>query len=178
MKKTILDTPFHDSFSDFLVKGETIIWSGQPKRNYSLDGFEIAILILLLFSLIISWRTSIGFAFFIGINIFFAWLIFTSKSRDVKEGENTIYAISQKRLFYKFNNRNTSKVFFIPFENIKNISIKHKDIYIKTKRTEKVPFDLFDLDAPMKRRQHLLRDLDEFEFVAQLIEENMNKNKK
>ena len=33
MKKEILDAPFRDSFSDFLEKGESVLWRGQPKQN-------------------------------------------------------------------------------------------------------------------------------------------------
>lgn len=39
MKNQVLDTPFRDSFPDFLEKGETLLWEGQPS-NKSLQKME------------------------------------------------------------------------------------------------------------------------------------------
>ena len=35
MKNQILDEPIRDSFSDYLDKGETILWSENPRLNIS-----------------------------------------------------------------------------------------------------------------------------------------------
>lgn len=178
MKNEILDTPFNDSFNDLLEKGETIIWTGQPRRNYSLDRFEITILVVLLFLLFFAWTSSMdSFIFISAMVFFFAWLIFTSKKKDIKEGKYTHYALSQKRIFYEFRNKNTLKVFFTPIENIKKITVTRNIIYINTKKKELMPFDLFDFQEPIKRRQHQLRDIDEIELVAQLIEKEIAKRK-
>jgi len=179
MEHEILDTPFNDSFNDFLEKGETIIWTGKPQGSYSLDRFEITILVFLLFLLFFSWTSSKDtFIFIIAIIVFFSWLIFTSKRKDIHEEQNTVYALTQKRIFYEFKNKNTSKVFFIPIKNIKAVRVTQNIIYIDTKRSEVIPFDVFEFHEPTRRRKHQLRDIDQIKLVAQLIQNEMIKIKK
>ena len=40
MKNEILDTPFLEKISDVLEKGETILWSEQPRQSVQKMGFH------------------------------------------------------------------------------------------------------------------------------------------
>ena len=82
MKNLIIDTPFRDSFSDYLVKGETILWEGQPslKSSSSFDSNPDDSNNYNRFAIITTFI--IGFSSILGILI--TWAIWRSKVNGLR----------------------------------------------------------------------------------------------
>lgn len=147
MGNSIIDTPFHDSFFDYLSKGETILWEGQPSlksassfdsdpddsNNYSrfaiITTFSIGFIILCLIkgTPYISWFFYIVLIF--NIIIIPIWMMNKKK--------NCTYAITQNQVLFQFKKgwKNTTVFHTIPFSEIKNI------IVVQTYDIEKIKAD-------------------------------------
>ncbi len=132
MKKLILDTPFCDSFSDFLEKGETIVWEGQPswKSGYQYDAtpdeygnymqFTFwSIVIIVIAAMILNGTSTLIIACSIVAIIIFKILpsLMLSNKRNFK------YAITQKQVFIEFKKNIIGKqeIHSIPLSEIKDI---------------------------------------------------------
>lgn len=99
MKNEILDEPIRDSFSDYLEKGETILWKGEPdikRKNYgiSIEG----IVFYFLYSIVSSLIQSI---------------------LHIGKNKKTDYAISTKRILFRLAHWNKNKIHDIPFPKSK-----------------------------------------------------------
>ncbi|MFK7774088.1 MAG: hypothetical protein AB8F94_18190, partial [Saprospiraceae bacterium] len=135
MKKLILDAPFRDTFADYLVKGETIVWEGQPSlksssnfdsnsddsNDYSrfaiITTFIIGFIILCLIkgTPYISWFFYLVLIF--NIIIIPIWLMNKKKSYH--------YAITQNQILFQFKKDWKNKKAFqtIPLSEIKDIMV-------------------------------------------------------
>jgi len=132
MKDLIIDTPFRDSFSDFLEKGETIEWEGQPswKTGHQYDATpdsydnHVQITIWSLLIIIVTAMILNGTSPLIIICVLIAFIILKVlpylllvKKRNFK------YAITQKQIFIEFKKNLIGKkeIHAIPFSEIKDV---------------------------------------------------------
>lgn len=166
MKNKILDTPFRDSFSDYLAKGETIEWEGQPSlksdsafdsdpedyNNYDRHAM-VALFFIGLFLLFLAEDIPyLGWFFFIVLTLFVA--VIPAWMRKVKK--NYSYAITQKQIIFQFKKNWFGKnVFYaIPFSEIKDVIVVMKYDIDKLKKQyteayEAVP-EFYQTDAARK----------------------------
>ena len=112
MKKLILDTPFRDSFPDFLEKGETIVWEGKPSlksdsafssdpedyNNYDRHAMVAVFIIGLIF--LLTAEDTPYVAWFSFIVLTFLAVILPAWMRKIKK--NYSYAITQKQIIFQF----------------------------------------------------------------------------
>ena len=137
MKNLILDTPIRHSFPDFLGKGETIIWEGEPcfdnmvhsesKKNSDEYSKERRIAFSFFAILFISYAI-ITKDYFAGLIYFVALLVslnvFYLSNR--KFNGHYKYAITQKQILFQFKERwwHRNHVFHsIPLSEIRDIII-------------------------------------------------------
>ena len=110
-KNQILDIPFRNSFPDFLKKGETIIWEGQPTHISQIDPFSkkggyenytywTAIFIVVAFFPFNTNFSINGVIFTIGV-IIIAFIIPWYRKR---KKNNIRYAITQDQILFQFKN--------------------------------------------------------------------------
>jgi hypothetical protein len=133
MKNEILDTPFRDSFADYLIKGETIVWEGQPSsiNNFGNDDeasddydnhrlFTMFIIGIGIFTYLtkIPWLVFILF-----LTLFFLTIIVPKWNRQNRR--NFSYAITEKQILFQMKERwrRNYVVHSIPFSEIKEILI-------------------------------------------------------
>jgi hypothetical protein len=133
MKNEILDTPFRDSFADYLIKGETIVWEGQPSsiNNFGNDDeasddydnhrlFTMFIIGIGIFTYLtkIPWLVFILF-----LTLFFLAIILPKWNRQNKR--NFSYAITEKQILFQIKEKwkRHPVVYSIPFSKIKHIII-------------------------------------------------------
>lgn len=131
MKKLILDTPFRDSFADYLAKGETIMWEGQPKfiaiqySNFDERSSWYALIIVVTTIILFINQTSIilTFAYFIlmcSISVASFWI--------PKNKRNINYAITKKQIIFQFKKNWFGKNNFhaIPLSEINDVIVVMK----------------------------------------------------
>lgn len=144
MKNLILDRPFKDSFSDYMIKGESIIWEGQPTSLNHLgnddtsDDYETHRLITILFIGIILFLSWIDGPFLIisaFSMLFFFSIILPKLIRKNKRNFN--YAITQNQILFQFKKKWSHNLVLhaIPFSEIKDI------IVVMTYDVEKIKAD-------------------------------------
>ena len=144
MKNLILDSPFKDSFSDYMVKGESIIWEGQPVSiNYlgnddTSDDYETHRLITMLFIgiiLFLSWINGPFLIILVFAMLFFFAIVLPKLNR--KNKRNFTYAITQNQILFQFKEKWSRKIVLhsIPFSEIKDI------IVVMTYDVEKIKAD-------------------------------------
>lgn len=132
MQKQVLDTPFRDSFADYLVKGETIMWKGQPswKTGHQYDatpdnyGNHIQVTIWSLLIIVVTAMILNGTSPLIIICVIITFIILKVlpyllllKKRNFK------YAITQKQIFVEFKKNliGRKEIHAIPLSEIKNV---------------------------------------------------------
>ncbi len=168
MKNQILDEPIRDSFFDFLEKGETIMWKGQPELkedSYEIDLGEGGIIFYLLFYKIIS-------------PIF-------RKIIHIGKNEKTEYAITSKRILFRLGHWKKDRIQDILFSQIKNLLItKYEEnaigtIFLVMKNPAAVNFDTFEIinhSKSEKRHQPTLENIKDIDKVTQLIHQGIKHN--
>ena len=133
MKNQILDLPFRDSFSDFLEKGEKILWQASAeKKEFSIaptipkkKKFTIKSFVLDFFFLVIIYASFFYIEKFSeGLSILLAFpimliimLIVRLRSTPIK------YAITTDRILFKSINSREIKINEIPFSEINHCII-------------------------------------------------------
>ena len=131
MKEPILDTPFRDSAFDFLEKGETIIWRGQPTfmDNRYLDSDKQSSW----YALFLVVTTFILFIKQISIILIVAYFVLMCSIKVAtfwipKNKRNINYAITQKQIIFQFKKNWFGKNNFhvIPLSEIKDIIVVMK----------------------------------------------------
>jgi len=194
MKNQILDTPFRDSFSDFLEKGEEILWEHSPKKSmYAIRSVKskfysnATIFKLLLGALLIgifaySIKTSVYW-----FNILFlpCIFIFTWINQKINFISNySKYAITSKKILFKASSKKVT-VYQIPLSKIKNCLIGEQDgskgtIFIVVKNPEEISFDTFFISSSgniEKRHCPTLENIQHPEKIANLIRQGIQNNK-
>ncbi len=196
MKKLILDTPFRDSFSDFLEKGETIVWEDSAiepkyavvpvKRNrFDFNRNEILIIILaaillgiyiVFYEALASSRASfLVIAALLLLNIFYK----QHYKNDVAE-----FAVSTKRILIKSNHSKNREIFEVPFSQLNNCIVEEKKsgrgtIFLAFKNPDKITFETFtirDNNEIEKRHQPTLENIEKPQAVAKLIREGIRES--
>lgn len=183
MKKLILDTPFRDSFSDFLDKGETILWQENPRLNISyfnhilkepIEQLLIAIVIVLFLTFyLMEFIGPLG-----GIIIFLTYVIiehFWVNFRNIKN-KKTLYAITQKRIFFSFKTLNKATIHSINFIDIKNFQINHdkydkksNTVFLSLKNPTSISFTTYNLKNGEGRHQPTLELIKDAKTVSNLL---------
>lgn len=180
MKNQILDELTRDSFSDFLEKGETILWEGQPEKNKLTFIHEI---ILFLITNFISFVTTVISTQKYTIGIMILIIIFTvmviSRIKRIQRMKTTYYAITQKRIFFQFYHKKQKTIHQIHFSNVKNIflDVTPEVIYIGIKTPSQINFSTYNFNLILeKRHQPTLELIKDIEQVAQLIRQGIQQN--
>ena len=197
MKKLILDTPFRDSFEDFLEKGEKIVWRGaSEKGGNSVVPVEIekpnptaqmllSVLVFIYFSGLLYfdfiYEKEITFWVMVLVRsvltfIYVLWNHLFSKPSE--------YAITNRRVFFKSHHNRKEKIFEIPFLEIINCVVVENEnedgtIFLGVRNPAAIPFDTFAVGKSEreKRTQPTLENIEAPQQVAQLIRERIRKNK-
>jgi len=196
MKKEILDEPFADSFSDFLEKGETIIWTDNAQspdfavvpigqKFWNLNPGQgvkvflyVCLTILCFYFLTLFAPYIVGIIFILGITILFF------RKRNTFHKAVAEYAITSKRILFKSNISKKREILQIPFLEIKNCLVvngenKRGTIFLVVKRPKLIPFDTYALNddgAIERRHQPTLENLKDIDQVAQLIRQQIQQN--
>lgn len=187
MKNQILDEPIHDSFADFMEKGETILWRGNPRLNKShfdsilqdiighLTGVTIILFILTLHlkDFIGLWGGPVFLIIYLMIQHF--WVIYINRKK-----KNTNYAISQKRIFFSFTNRKTTNIHILEFKELKNFIANQDKFYSKTntfflalKNPKSISFTTYNLKNGERRHQPTLELIEDAKAVSKLLKEGI-----
>ena len=183
MKNQILDELTRDSFSDFLEKGETILWEAsarksgysitptntdtKPKKEQSIIKtlildflFELLfsvlgpIFLFIIYLILSPFLEEIGF-WILGLATFLIVFIFNRLKKKPAE-----YAITNKRILFKSIQSKKIKIYEIPFSEINDcVVVKNKNkrgtIFLAVKNPEAIPFDTFTiLDTNETAKQH------------------------
>lgn len=187
MKNQILDDPIRDSFADFLEKGETILWRGNPQLNNSI--FDIIVndilkhlfgVILILFFLTIYFMELLGmFGGFVIFSIFLIiqhfWVVFKNKKK-----KQTLYAISQKRIFFSFTEQKETIIHTIEFQELNNFIInqdkinnKSRTFFLSAKNPKSILFTTYNFKNNDRRHQPTLELIEDHQAVSKLLEEGI-----
>jgi len=145
MTKLILDTPYRDSFPDFLEKGETIIWEGQPslKSEATSDEYEKymkfsfwGIIVIAICAMILT-----GVSMFITGTLIIAVIIFKVLPYLFFFNKKKFnYAITQKQILFEISKK---EIHTIPFADIKDI------ILVLSYDLEKIEADYREAEQPV-----------------------------
>jgi hypothetical protein len=180
MKKLILDEPIRDSFADYLAKGETILWRGQPQSTHLTFIHEI---ILFLITNFISFVTTVVSTqrYTLGIVIFLiiSTVIVISRIKRIQRMKTTYYAITQKRIFFQFYQKKQKAIHQIHFSNVTNIllDVTPDVIYIGIKNPSQINFDTYNFNLIVeKRHQPTLELIKDMEQVTKLIRQGIKQN--
>lgn len=188
MKNQILDTPFRDSFSDFLEKGETIVWQASAeKKEYSIaptipekkkitiKSFSLDIIISIIFfvSFFYIEKFSEGLSFLLAFPIMLLiTLIVRLRSKPLK------YALTTDRVLFKSVISREIRIYEIPFSEINHCIIVENEnqkgtIFLAIKNPDAITFDT--LRNGEKRHQPTLENIENPQAVAKLIREGIRK---
>ncbi|MFK8009003.1 MAG: hypothetical protein AB8H03_21755 [Saprospiraceae bacterium] len=193
MEKLILDTPFRDSYSDFLEKGETIVWKDSAidpkyavvpvkKKLFNFNRNEILIIILA--------------GFFLGIYIVFydklaasgtsflvivLLLLLNVFHKQHYKNHIAEFALSTKRILIKSNHSKDRVIYEIPFSQLNNCIVEEKKsgrgtIFLDLKNPAEIQFKTFtiiDNGEIEKRHQPTLENIEDPQAVAKLIREGI-----
>lgn len=186
MKNQILDEPIRDSFSDFLEKGERIVWSASPRIydpiNDNLVSIRAVGLIYLWFAVSFSLELGIGWGTLVCLVIFLL-MAFHTIWKNRKRSE-ILYAVSQKRIIFQLPYDDKKKIHQIELKDILNVVVNertidkdHGTIYIAAKNPNLIPFDTYNLGSGEKRHQPTFEMIRKPQEVAKLIREGIQREK-
>ena len=193
MKDKILDAPFEEvpklHIEDYLEDGENILWTGHPKLNLPFTyGFGIGVFII---SAAIF--TNPGSMWVLGKWGYFAAIPFTLilhvilTIRKNEKKKKTIYAITEKRVFFQFTKNLKKEIHYIPFTQINDVMVTENILYQKfnsdygvvflmVKNPASIPFTTYDFEVGERRHQPTLELIEKPEEIADLIRSGI-KNK-
>lgn len=195
MNNQILDTPFRDSFSDFLEKGETIVWEGSPtdpeyaivpvkkglidfNRNQIIM-WILATIFIMTYIFFYDELIATGASFLIiGLVLLLGALNKKHHKRDFAE-----YAISTKRVLFKSNHAKQKMYFDLPFDQLTNCIVVEKEpgrgtIFLALKNPTAIAFETFtvkDNGEVEKRHQPTLENIENPQAIAKLIREGIQR---
>jgi len=202
MEKQILDTPFQDSFNDFLHKDETIQWEKIIDEDIQIpiifndEGKWTFNYQLLAWPLLVSSALSLLFYFlnrpmespFLLVMPFIFMIAGLPKAYRIygTEIHPTQYAITTKRILFRLSHLPKNKIHEITFTQINNCIVTISEgnigtIFLSVKNPQLIPFDTYAFlyNKEMERRhQPTLELVDDVNQVAELIRkgiENANK---
>ena len=187
MKNEILDELTRDSFADFLEKGETILWRGNPRLNKSLFyiilsdlknhffGVVISLIILTLFFKIFFGLLVGIFVFSILLLFHHAWVFFKNRKK-----QQTLYAISQKRIFFSFNDPNETNIHIVDFTELENFIVTQDNFqlevstfFLGVKNPSSITFTTYNLKNSNRRHQPTLELIEDYKIVSKLLREGI-----
>lgn len=192
MKNQILDELSRDSFADYLEKGESILWRGTPQLNNSIFDIitndiqkhffgVIIILTFLTFYFMEFFGIFGGFVIFSLFLIFqHSWVVFKNKKK-----KQTLYAISQKRIFFSFTERKETSFHTIEFQELNNFIInqnrinnKSKTFFLAVKNPKSISFTTYNFKDNDRRHQPTLELIEDHNTVAKLLREGIENGNK
>ena len=193
MKKPILDTPFRDSFSDFLEKGETIVWEDSAiDPKYAITPIKKNFFQLTRHNIIITILTAVALGIYIffydqlvasGASLLVIAFILLLSAFNKKHHKNDVaeFAISTKRILIKSNHSKNRLIYEIPFSQLNNCLVEEKKsgrgtIFLALKNPEEIQFETFtirDNGEIEKRHQPTLENIEDPQAVAKLIREGI-----
>jgi len=180
MKNQILDELTRDSFSDFLEKGEKIIWVGKPnltmestwKNKLGKISFIIFSILILLEAflynkILLAWVK----LFFLLLFTFTLYRIYYAKKKDVEQIQ---YAITSKNIIFKLTNLDFRKLPLTSILNIKVIRNENHLPSIELVVKEGARFETYILHDNKnrfvtKRKTPTLEHIENTEEIIQLI---------
>jgi len=186
MKNLILDELIPDSFSDYLEKGETIVWQASAdKKEYSIaptkperekvtvKNFSLDILFLIFFfvSFYFIENLSNGEFYLLAFSLMFLFILIERiRSKPIK------YAITTHRVLFKSIISRKVRMYEIPLSEINQCIIVENNnqkgtIFLAIKNPDTIDFDT--LRNGEKRHQPTLENIENPEAVAELIREGI-----
>lgn len=131
MRKETLDELIRDSFSDYLVKGEKILWEGKPIQDYSYT--IISTWFLLFFSLfsISIYQSSKSW---LSLSMFLILIVLPfvyTNFKQIKKQRKVMYAITQQRVFFRQQIDQKIQINSISFEHIPRVYLNNYDGFSK-----------------------------------------------
>jgi len=196
MKNEILDTPFHDSFSDFLEKGETILWTktfeeeieiplilnDEGQISFHLKKIRWFIIFIIFLSIICLFVPNESG----GLNWAFAGIIYVFGLVNLpryckiygKKIHQTSYAITHKQILFRLAHLPKNEIHSIHFSQIKSfITLGNKlnkmTFILSIKNPESIPFVTYAIDLGEQRHQPTLENIEDHQAVAKLIREGI-----
>ncbi|HFC00199.1 MAG TPA: hypothetical protein ENJ53_05290 [Phaeodactylibacter sp.] len=184
MKNEILDTPFRDTFSDFLEKGEKILWENQPVK-LPLKGQMIFIfLFVFMFLLIFVFMaaSSRSASFFSTILVLCIIVILGIVGiypmyRQFLRQKEVRYAITKRQILFRQKTKKGVEVYSIPIKDIENISVEKNfykspigDISFTMKETKELSFKMNDLASGAPLTYPKIQQVAEVVDVSKLIQ--------
>jgi len=191
MNDKILDAPFEETpkfrFEDYLEEGENILWAGHPKLNLPFTyGFGIGVFFI---AGAFLFNPALGFLFgkwgyFICIPGILILHIILTLRKNLKK-ENTIYAVTENRVFFQFKKNLKSKIHFIPFTQMNDVMViennlygrfskkKYGTIYLSVKNPASIPFTTYSFEVNERRHQPTIELIEKPEEIALLIRKGL-----
>lgn len=188
MKLEILDELMPDPFSDYLEKGENIVWQASAdKKKYSIaptkperekitiKSFSLDILFMIVIFVSFLFQEKFSdreFSLLIFSLLLFPLLIQKIRSRPLK------YALTTHRILFKSIIARKIRMYEIPLSEINQCIIVKNDnqkgtIFLAIKNPDTIDFDT--LQNGEKRHQPTLENIEDPEAVAELIQEGIRK---
>jgi hypothetical protein len=164
MKNQILDEPIRNSFSDFLEKGETILWEGQSEIKKDFHP---------------PWPEERAIHYFIFYKIILPLYL---NIIHIGKNKKTGYAVTSKRVLFRLGHWKKNRIHDILFSQIKNLLIIEDEknaigsIFLIIKNPAAVNFDTFEIinhSKSEKRHQPTLENLKNPNKVAELIRQGI-----
>jgi len=169
MKNKILDQPFHDSFSDFLEKGEEILWEGSSslKKDSTTNG-SYFFLPLFFLSLIIFDNSEFRITPLVMVPLIFIFIrilyLLNSKGEN---SENPHFAITNKRVFFRQKVKKDIQTNYIPLDQFTRVELTSfslfgnpSSIIFFTKREYHPLFQTFFLTSNQPHEKITMEKLD------------------
>lgn len=186
MNDKILDAPFEESlkfrFEDYLEEGENILWAKHPKLNLPFTyGFGIGVFFLCACILLNEGLQAImglrGHMICISVILIFH-ILFTIRKNLKKK--STIYAVTEKRVFFQFKRPLKNKIHFIPYTQINDVIViennmykmfgkNYGTIYLSVKNPAAIPFTTYNFEVHERRHQPTIELVEQPEEIAKLI---------
>ena len=193
MKNLILDTPFRDSFPDFLEKGETIVWEDSAidpkyavtptsKKRFEFNRNKIIITILaaILLGIYIIYHEELASS---GTSLLIIAALLLLNVLNKKHYGNDVaeFALSTKRVLIKSNHSKSRVIYQVPFSQLRNCIVEEKEsgrgtLFLVLKNPSEVQFETFtikDNGDIEKRHQPTLENIEDPQAVAKLIRQGI-----
>ena len=195
MKNEILDTPFQNSFSDFLQKDEMAIWEGQPRfktkffevflgdrKALTLIASFFGFLVFLYFSFIFLIPLLMGILFsnfiikIIALVIFL--LILSPRILSLVKRKKTAYFITNRQIIFQLWQRGKKRIYHIPFSAIHDLVVQEEGknygvIFLAIKNPQGLQFDTYNLRSGERRHQPTLEMVENVGEVAEFIRQGI-----
>ena len=177
MKNQILDELTQHSLPDFLKKGETILWEGQPK--FKTKFFSVLLGDRKALTLIASFLGLIFLIYF--CLIFLIPILLGILLSNFIKRKKTVYFITNQQIIFQLWRRGKKQFHQIPFSAIQDLVIQEDRenygvIFLAIKNPQSLQFDTYNLRSGKRRHQPTFEMIEDVREVALLIRQGIQQN--